>query len=99
MSRNSMIWLVREERCKLRGRAFLVTSDVDSQDRTAVNRLQYFLFGRGAAHAGEQGRKVGFVWQEGVRYVAQSALYVGPEKLEAIENFLRANGVDYEFEP
>jgi len=98
MTRKSMMGLVRKERFKFQGRAFLVTWDVDSRDRGAVNRLQYFLFGRGSSNGGQSGHQQGFVWQEGVPYIAQSAIYVGPEKLEEIERFLDSNGVDHEFE-
>ena len=98
MTRKSMMGLVRKERFKLQGRAFLVTWDVDSRDRRAVNRLQYFLFGRGSTNGGEEERQHGFVWQEGVRYIAQSAIYVRPANLEEIERLLDANGVDHAFE-
>jgi len=98
VTRKSTMGLVRKGRAKLRGSCFLVTWDVDSRDRGAVNRLQYFLFGREPPDHGENGSRHGFVWQEGVRYIAQSALYVSPEKLEEIDRILRGNAIDHEFE-
>jgi len=91
-----MMGLVREGRAKVRGSCFLVTWDVDSQNQEAVNRMQYFLFGRTFLRNGKEYAYPGFVWSEGVQYVAQSALFVAPERLDEIRRFLEATGIDHE---
>ena len=90
--------LVREGRGKIRGPCFLVSWDIDSEDRGAVGRAQYFLFGRMYQRNGRHYEYVGFVWREGVRYVAQSAVLVVPERLAEIVRFLASNGIDHEVE-
>ena len=65
--------LVRGGKRKVRGAGFLLTWDIDSRDRRAVNRMQYFLFGRKERQP--KGKdSAGFVWRQGVRYIAQSAI-------------------------
>jgi hypothetical protein len=91
-----MMGLVRQGKRKVRGTCFVVTWDVDSRDRSAVNRVQYFLFDRTFRRNGKEYVHPGFVWKEGVQYVAQSALFVSPERLDEIRRILEANGIDYE---
>ena len=95
MTRKSMMGLVRTGKRKVRGTGFFVTWDVDSRDRGAVNRMQYFLFGRKGRQHGDRD-PVGFVWRQGVRYVAQSAVFVVREQLAVIEEFLLRNGIDFD---
>ena len=99
MTQKSMMGLVRYCRSKIRGSCFWVTWDIDSQDQRAVGRVQYFLFGRRYVKCGKEYEYKGFVWKEGVRYAAQSALFVTPVRLAEIVKFLESNGVDHEFEP
>src|SRR5437867_4059439 len=76
-----MMGLVREGKSKIQGPCFLVTWDIDSEDRRAVGRAQYFLFGRTYQKNGKRYSYRGFVWRDGVRYVAQSAVLVAPGRL------------------
>jgi len=99
MVRKSMMGLVREGKAKVRGTGYYVTWDVSSDDQRAANRLKYFIFGkRLRADRGER-MYPGFVWKEGVRYLAQSALFVLPHRLEELRRFLEKNGVDHDVEP
>ncbi len=91
-----MMRLVRQGRRKVLGTCFAVSWDIDSADRSAVNRVQYFLFGRTTRRDGKEYIQLGFVWKEGVQYIAQSAVFVTPARLEEILRVLRANGVDHE---
>ncbi len=91
-----MMGLVRDGKGKVRGPGFSVTWDVDSRDQATVNRLRYFIFGRKARGSDEGGERRGFVWKSGVRYVAQSIIFVLPHRLPEIETFLRQNGIDYD---
>ena len=95
MARRFMMGLVRKGKRKVRRSGFLVTWDVDSNDRPGANRLQYFLFGRKDRNGGER-EPVGFVWKEGVRYIAQSAVFVKPSRLAELEGFLRRNAIDFD---
>ena len=88
--------LVREGKAKVRGSGFLVTWDVDSRDQAAVSRVQYFLFGRRYRRNGKEYEYPGFVWRDGVRYIAQSAVFVVPRLLAVIVRFLAKNGVDHD---
>jgi hypothetical protein len=88
--------LVRDGKRKVRGSGFLVTWDIDSRDQTAVNRTQYFLFGRRVRTGGKDYAYSGFVWKEGVRYVAQSALFVVTHRLAELRLFLSGNGIDHD---
>jgi len=94
-----MMGLVRAGRGRARGSGFFVTWDVDSWDRSAANRLRYFVFGRRTRKGEQEYAYRGFVWKEGVRYLAQSAIFVLPRHLEEILGFLRRNGIDHEVEP
>ena len=87
--------LVRRGKMKIRGPGFLVSWDVDSRDRQAVNRMQYFLFGRKDRQREGQD-PVGFVWRSGVRYIAQSAVFVVRERLAEIEELLLRHGIDFD---
>jgi len=95
MTRKSTLGLVRKGKRKVRGSGFLVTWDVDSRNRGAVNRMQYFLFGRQDRRDRDPG-PIGFVWRPGVRYLAQSAIFVVREQLAEIEEFLLRNGIDFD---
>ncbi len=93
-----MMSLVRTGKKKVRGIGFLVTWDVDSRDRCAANRLQYFIFGRRERRGSGDRERPGFVWKEGVRYIAQPAVFVLPPRLPEIEKTLAQNGIDYDIE-
>ena len=99
MTRRSMMGLVREGKSKVRGAGFLVTWDVDSRDQATTNRVKYFVFGRSLRADGKEYEYRGFVWKEGVRYLAQSPLFVRPHRLTEIRRFLTGHGVDHEVEP
>ncbi len=99
MTQRSMMGLVRDGKAKIHGPCFLVTWDIDSRDRAAVGRCQYFLFGRTYQRDGRRYEYRGFVWRDGVRYVAQSAVVVAPDRLAEIARFLAANGIDHEVDP
>ena len=98
MTQRSMMGLVRDGKRKINGPCFLVTWDIDSENRPAVGRTQYFLFGRTYHRNGKKYTYRGFVWREGVRYVAQSAVLVAPDQLMEILRFLESNGIDHEVE-
>lgn len=91
-----MMGLVRQGRGKIAGPGFLVSWDIDSRDRSAVNRTQYFLFGRKDRALGDEPERSGFVWKEGVRYLAQSAVAVRPGRLAEVRGFLSRNRIDHE---
>ena len=91
-----MMGLVRKTRAKTRGSGFTVTWDVDSQDRSATNRLQAFLYGRRVQNNGREYVYRGFVWNDGVRYLGQSTLFVLPHRLSELTSVLAANGIDHE---
>ena len=97
MTRRSMMGLVREAK-SVRGSGFMVTWDVDSRDRSATNRLEYFLFGGAARTRANPGAYQGFVRKEGVRYLAQFALFVKPHMLAELRNFLEKSGIDHDVE-
>lgn len=94
-----MMGLVREGMRKVRGSGFIVTWDIDSRDQPTANRTKYFVFGRTTRTNGDQYEYRGFVWKEGVRYLAQSALFVLPHRLPEIRRFLERNGIDHAVEP
>lgn len=99
MTRKSMMGLVRQGRRKVRGTCFVVTWDIDSRDPSAVNRVQYFLFGRTFRRDDREYVHPGFVWKAGVQYIGQSAVIVSPERLDEIRRILGANGMDHEVQP
>ena len=94
-----MMGLVREGKGKVSGSGFIVTWDISSEDQTTANRVKYFVFGRSTTADGRTCEYRGFVWREGVRYVAQSALFVLPHRIEELRQFLAKNGVDHEVDP
>ena len=94
-----MMGLVREGKRKVSGSGSLVTWDVDSRDRTTTNRVKYFVFGRSVRTDEKEYAYHGVVWKDGVRYLAQSALFVRPHRLAEIRRFLAGHGVDHEVEP
>ena len=98
MTRRSMMGLVREGKRKVRGSGFFVTWDIDSRDQTTANRVKYFVFGRTVRNGGKEHSYPGFVWKDGVRYLAQSALFVLPHRISEIRRFLEKNGVDHHAE-
>ena len=99
MTRESMMGLVREGKRKVRGPGYIVTWDVDGQDSVMTNRVRYFVFGNGARSPDDGLPRRGFVWKEGVRYVAQSTLFVKPHRLAEIRRFLTENGIDHDVDP
>ena len=93
-----MMGLVRKGKMKVRGSGFVATWDVDSSDRAAANRLMVFLFGRTVRKNGKEYRYRGFVWQEGVRYLAQSAVFVLTHRLTELVSLLSRLGIDHEID-
>ena len=91
-----MMGLVRKGKRKVVGPSFLVTWDIDSRDRAAVNRMQYFLFGRRDRLSGKGSGRNAFAWKVGVRYLAQSAVAVRPDRLREIQELLERSRIDYE---
>ncbi len=96
MARKSTLGLVRKGKARARGLGYFVTWDVDSRDQTAASRLRYFVFGKSIRADGHERTYLGFVWKDGVRYLAQSALFVLPHRLLEIRRFLEQNGIDHE---
>ena len=91
--------LVREGKRNVRGPGYIVTWDVDSQDSVMMDRVRYFVIGNGAQSPDDGLPRHGFVWKEGVRYLAQSTLFVKPHRLAEIRRFLTENGIDHEVDP
>ena len=88
--------LVRRGKAKVRGSGFIVTWDVDSRDRSTVNRLMAFLYGRRVQNHGKEYVYQGFVMRDGVRYVGQSTIFALPYRLEEIRMFLSRHSVDHD---
>ena len=95
MGRKSTLGWVRRGKRRGRESGYIVTWDVDSQDRSAANRLQYFLFGRSTTELGWR-RYGGFLEKEGVRYMGQSVIFVLPPRLNEIDSFLEKLGIGHE---
>lgn len=93
-----MMGLVRTTKAKVRGSGFVVTWDVDSRNRSAANKLMMFLFGRTVRKGGRVYEYPGFVWREGVRYLAQSALFVSPHRLAELIAVLDRLAVDHDLD-
>ena len=91
--------LVRVGRAKVHGTGFLVTWDLDSRNGSVTNSTQYFVFGRTSAKNGKVYEYKGFVWKDGVRYVAQSALFVLPDRLDELRSFLVKHAIDHAIDP
>jgi hypothetical protein len=87
--------LVRRGIGRVRGVGFLVTWDVDSRDRSSADRLCVFVWGKKIRRGDRVYEYPGFVHQDGVRYVGQSTLFVHPERLSQLVNFLKKTGVDH----
>src|SRR5437667_3782032 len=96
MSRRSTMRRVRTGKAQGRESGFLVTWDVNSADRTSVNRLRRFVDGDSTRCDGKQYRYSGFVEKDGVRYLGQSVLFVRPYALSEIVGFLASNSIDHE---
>ena len=99
MARKTLMRLVRQGRKRGSARGFVVTWDIDSRDRRAVDRVRHFVFGLRVQAHGRTYEYEGFVFRPGVRYLAQSALFVRPDLRGEICAFLAALGVDYEAMP
>ena len=87
--------LVRQGMQTLRGAGFLVTWDVNSRDRSTVDRLWAFLWGKTVRRNGTEYVYPGFVRREGVRYLGQSVVFVVPRRLAELTNVLAKFGVDH----
>ena len=87
--------LVRQGIAHTRGTGFVVTWDVDSRDRTTADRLYVFVWGKKVRRGGKVYEYRGFVHEDGVRYVGQSTLFVRPDRLSRLINFLEQAGVDH----
>jgi hypothetical protein len=87
---------VRKGKRRSRESGFLVTWDVDSKDRPTTARVYRFVYGDTASSEGRVYRYPGFVEREGVRYLGQSVLFVRPDLLHEIDQFLSSHGIDHE---
>jgi hypothetical protein len=96
MARKSTMRRVRKGKRRPRESGFLVTWDVDSSDAAKAARLRRFVYGDTSVHGGKVYRRLGFVEQEGVRYLGQSVLFVRPPLLGEIQGFLQSHGIDHE---
>ena len=94
-----MMGLVRKGRRSGRGIGYLVTWDIDSRGRRAADRVRHFVFGRRVRAHGRAYGYPGFVFQEGVRYLGQSALFVVTARKGELCAFLGALGIDHEAIP
>ena len=74
---------------------FIVTWDVDSRDKPVCGRLHRFIFGYVLAKNGREYRYAGFIDRPGVRYLGQSVLFVIPELLSELRQFLDANRIEH----
>ena len=74
---------------------FLVTWDVDSHDRTTADRVYVFVWGKKVRRGAKVYEYAGFVRQDGVRYIGQSTLFVRPNLLSKLVNFLEHTGIDH----
>lgn len=91
--------LVRKGRRGGREAGFLITWDIDSADRSAVDRVRRFVFGYRVRVNGTMYRYAGFVFRAGVRYMGQSSLFVRASLRDEISAFLQSLGVDHETIP
>ena len=67
---------------------FIVTWDVDSRDKPVCGRLHRFTFGYVLAKNGRE-------YRPGARYLGQSVLFVIPELLSELRQFLDANRIEH----
>jgi hypothetical protein len=96
MVRRSTIRWVRKGKTNGRESGFIVTWDVNSTDRVAAHRLQRFVYGDTARANGKQYRYPGFVEKEGVRYLGQSVVFVRPNLLGELVDFLSRSRIEHE---
>lgn len=99
MVRRSTMRRVRQGKGRGREKGFLVTWDVNSANRVAVNRVRRFVFGDVTHANGVEYRYPGFVEKEEVRYLGQSVVFVRQTVLAEIVGFLSAEAVDHEVTP
>ena len=99
MARHSTMKRVLAGKARGRETGYLVTWDVDSGDRVTCTRLRRFVFGDSSRSNGKIYRYPGFLELDGVRYLGQSVVFVRPERLSEIVNFLARNRVDHELTP
>ena len=93
MSRRSVRRARRETSRALSG--FIVTWDVDSGNLVQCTRVRRFIVGHTVSTNGKTYHYSGFVEHEGVRYLGQSVLFVPPDQLDLLREFLRSNGVEH----
>ena len=68
--RKSLMGLVRKAKHRVRDSGFVVTWDVNGQNHATANRLWAFLFTRTVRVDDREYRYAGFLWKDGVRYMA-----------------------------
>ena len=74
---------------------YIVTWDVDSRDSASCAKLRRFVYGYELHNNERVYQYPGFVEREGVRYLGQSVLFVIPDQLSVLRDFLRMNGIDH----
>ena len=95
MARRTTMGLVRAGISGTRGDGFIVTWDVDSRDRSVVDRVWTFIWGKTVTNNGRKYIYEGFVHRPGVRYLGQSVLFVKPVRVAELLNFLEKCGVEH----
>ena len=96
MVRRSTIKWVREGKASGRESGFIVTWDVNSTDRAVAHRLQRFVYGDTAQSKGREYRYPGFIEKTGVRYLGQSVIFVRPNLLGELVDFLSRTRIEHE---
>ena len=96
MVRRSTIKWVREGKAKGRESGFIVTWDVNSTDRAVAHRLQRFVYGDTVRSNGREYRYPGFIEKTGVRYLGQSVIFVRPNLLGELIDFLSRTRIEHE---
>ncbi len=96
MVRRLTIRWVREGKANGRESGFIVTWDVNSTDRVIAHRLQRFVYGDTARSKGKEYRYPGFVEKAGVRYLGQSVVFVRPNLLGELIDFLSRSRIEHE---
>ncbi len=74
---------------------YIVTWDVDSRDSASCAKLRRFVYGYELHNNERVYQYPGFVEREGARYLGQSVLFVIPDQLSVLRDFLRMNGIDH----
>jgi len=74
---------------------FIVTWDVDSRNKSLCGRLHRFIFGYILNKNEREYRYPGFIERPGVRYLGQSVVFVIPDLLSDLRQFLEANRIDH----